>query len=50
MGKHRQVMCNICKEEYSNQSTLKRHVEEVHMLIKYPYDLCDYEVTQVVNL
>ena len=43
-------MCNQCPKAFSREDELKRHVEEVHKLIKHPCDLCDYKATQVGNL
>ena len=42
----KKFQCEVCEFTTHWGSSLKRHIEEVHKLIKYPCDLCDKTFTR----
>ena len=46
----KKFQCEVCDFTTQWKDSLKRHIEEVHKLIKYPCDLCNEEFSNVSNL
>ena len=46
----KKFQCDMCDFTTRWKLSIKRHIEEVHKLIKYPCDKCEYQATQVSNL
>ena len=46
----KKFQCEVCEFTTHWGSSLKRHIEEVHKLIKYPCGLCNEEFCNVSNL
>ena len=42
--------CETCGKRFKQKTHLTRHVESLHLGIKYPCKLCDYRASQISNL
>ena len=42
--------CDTCGKRFKQKTHLTRHVESLHLGIKYPCKLCDYKASQISNL